>query len=119
MLACIRKAQTIAIRCLGSPQAAILYGKVYALRRSPNKNCHSPFISEVVIQTAIELYKYIVLYRITLYDFTNIKINIKRCGILYLYTDLFLCEIVILRAQFNTDIDIEQANNSFIYPIPF
>ena len=32
------KAQTVAIRCLGSPQATILYGKS-ALRVHPNKNC--------------------------------------------------------------------------------
>lgn len=51
-----RKAQTITIRCLGSPQATILYGKVCAIARAPNKNCNSSFcISEVVIQTAIEL----------------------------------------------------------------
>ncbi len=51
----IKKAQTITIRCLGSPQATILYGKVYAYSAFPNKNCNSSFAFEVVIQTAIEL----------------------------------------------------------------
>jgi len=48
-----KKAQTLAIRCLGSPQATILYGES-APNALPIRIVNALCFSEVVIQTAIE-----------------------------------------------------------------
>ena len=55
-----RKRRLLPIRLLGSPQATIHYGEVYAYKVSTHPICIGSFIarfiSEVVIQKAIELF---------------------------------------------------------------
>lgn len=62
-----RKRRLSPIRLLGSPQATIHYGEVYAYKVSTYPICIgsfiAPFISEVVIQKAIELF-YMSLLRL-------------------------------------------------------
>ena len=53
----IKKAQTLVIRCLGSPQATLLYEKVCTKSANSQQECFfCSFCSEVVIQTALSKY---------------------------------------------------------------
>ena len=67
-----RKRRLLPIRLLGSPQATIHYGEVYAYKVSTHPICIGSFIarfiSEVVIQKAIELF-YMSLQRL---DMSNL-----------------------------------------------
>lgn len=86
-----RKRRLSPIRLLGSPQATIHYGEVYAYKVSTHPICIGSFIarfiSEVVIQKAIELF-YMSVQRL---DISNL-ICIFKCKyikyfILYNYMD--------------------------------